>query len=80
MNSVDFLTTGITENDMDNRIRIYPNPVSQTLFIEHDIPFEYIRITTLPGQILYNNTVSGNNTHVDVALYPPGIYFITMEG
>lgn len=80
MISVDFLTTGITENDMDNRIRIYPNPVSQTLFIEHDIPFEYIKITTLPGQILYNNTVSGNKTELDVALYPPGIYFITLEG
>lgn len=54
------------DNKAANIVSVYPNPVTNTLYINH-AEGANIRIINTHGQILYNNKVSGVDTNINVA-------------
>lgn len=72
--------TGINENS-DNKIAIYPNPVQQILNVKSNLSFENIEISNLLGQIIYTSAINdSHNLRIDVSELKQGIYFIRLKG
>ncbi|MFA7717353.1 MAG: T9SS type A sorting domain-containing protein [Candidatus Absconditabacterales bacterium] len=72
---------GINEMTTESPINIYPNPVSDVLYIETgNIEVSEIQIFDVQGKMI---TLSGSTTTVDMAKMPTGIYLlriITKDG
>ncbi|MBU8892228.1 MAG: T9SS type A sorting domain-containing protein [Bacteroidales bacterium] len=65
----------------NDRIRIYPNPTSDKIFIEVDIDNDNLSVEVLSvsGQILLNKVIKSNGVtkdELDLSSYPKGVYFI----
>ncbi len=68
-------------NNNETTVLIYPNPVSDELIIETEDPGKMVTITIFNQ--LGNTLYSGNSTgkvRIPVTTYPPGIYFIKLQG
>lgn len=62
------------------KLRIYPNPVSGSLFIESAEEIKNISIYDLPGKLVYTRQGQGiSNSSLDVSGFVNGIYFIKAE-
>jgi hypothetical protein len=70
--------TGIQENEKNN-ISIYPNPASNLVNITCDVQINSIRIINYTGQVVYNQSVSGNNVQVNTNDFSAGVYFINVN-
>lgn len=78
---------GITENELDAVVSIYPNPASEQVFVainsaSYDV-FE-VKITTSLGQVLHTSTSdhTGAGTTLlamGVSNYSSGLYFVTIK-
>lgn len=74
-------TTGV----FDHGIKLYPNPVANTLFIETDLhqTVQQVSICTLNGQIILQqkvNQVTGQNVQeIDISALPSGFYLIHLQ-
>lgn len=68
--------TGINDTESD-KIRIYPNPVSSTLFIEGLTQITTVSIYDLNGHLLLKKEFADNK--IDVAYLSKGIYIIEFE-
>lgn len=66
--------TSINENDM-NALLIYPNPTKDVINIVSD-GMKRITITTMIGQILYDQAVESDNAIVDMKRYENGVYIV----
>jgi surface protein len=79
-NTINVTVTGIETMDVENKIKVYPNPVSNELTIEFEgntakIGFEIINAI---GQTVYSgNTV--NQTTVQTGSFAPGTYLVKIE-
>ena len=72
---VDLITQ--THDIADKKMTIYPNPVSETLFVTTDLSTELlISIFDITGQLIY--TQSGTDA-IDVSNIPAGLYFIKVS-
>lgn len=66
-----------TKNQLEEAIRMYPNPVNDMFVIETAENIETVRITNALGQVVKTlNNVNGT-TQVDVANLAQGMYFVT---
>lgn len=66
-----------TKNQLEEAIRMYPNPMNDMFVIETTERIEMVRITNALGQVVKTlNNVNGT-TQVDVATLAQGIYFVT---
>ncbi|HLP52907.1 MAG TPA: Calx-beta domain-containing protein [Chitinophagales bacterium] len=75
----DDTPTGISENEND-AIKLYPNPVVNTLVIETENALAGVTITGAMGNTLISiNSLPAGKSPIDVSLLPPGIYFITVQ-
>ena len=79
LNSSD-LTLETTSNELvNNRFYIYPNPVLNILFITNQDKAQLINrlaIISLQGRLLFEqNAMNTNITQVDLASFPQGMYF-----
>ncbi|MCX6246314.1 MAG: T9SS type A sorting domain-containing protein [Bacteroidetes bacterium] len=78
------ICTGISENNMETGISIYPNPAEDLLNIDIRGGEKQIELHLLDvrGQIVYRepmeNIPAGHEYKIDVSLYSRGIYFIEM--
>ena len=59
-------------------LRFYPNPASQTLYIEGITQETALTIRTLAGKTLLRTTLSQNEA-VDIASLPQGVYLLTLQ-
>lgn len=64
----------------NNTLKIFPNPVRETLTIKNDnadVEFETINVLDASGKIIMTDNMSGNSEiRVNVSSLPRGIYFI----
>jgi hypothetical protein len=69
---------GDGEMIVDNRINVFPNPVSKTVTVNiPDIQGQAdIRVFDVYGRMLLNKNSSQSNTRLDVSSLPPGIYLV----
>lgn len=67
-----------------NSLRLFPNPVENTLFIEKELSqdFTQLQILSMSGSILYNQSVINHksNCQVDVSFLSPGVYIVSLDG
>jgi hypothetical protein len=65
--------------DNTNTIQIWPNPVSNNLFIQIDdkpVTDASYKVLDLNGQLVENNRIASSNTIIDMQKYPSGIYVV----
>lgn len=66
---------GIPELE-DNFIEVYPNPVTETLYVRNVIPNNPVRIYTETGVCIYKNTTISDVLSIDFNNLPKGRYFV----
>lgn len=69
----DSVWTGL-QKDLDEKIRFFPNPAQDNLFIEGD--YEYIRISDLLGKLMLS---SERERIINVARLLSGVYILEIE-
>ncbi len=70
-------TTGIIETENQFYFSIYPNPVSDYIFIESKIQNANFILTDVTGRLLMQFNATGSRTQISVAHLPNGVYFVT---
>ena len=74
--SCEYTAVEILKND---HLSIYPNPANTVLNIQQLTSIQIdIQITSLNGQIVYNEEFEGTNLQIDLSAFKKGIYFITL--
>jgi hypothetical protein len=68
-------TVGFSYNNIDENIKIFPNPASNILTIECP-QSAVIEITDIQGQLIESINTTCSKTIIDVTSFPKGIYFI----
>ncbi|MES2619457.1 MAG: Calx-beta domain-containing protein [Bacteroidota bacterium] len=71
---------GISQLDLENTFRIFPNPVQHTLYIHSDSDLSKTEITDLVGNLVVNtgSLLSGKSS-IDVSSLPAGMYFMNVR-
>lgn len=72
-------STGITCTSVDNdsAIRLYPNPVIETLHIEIAMPYQDVRISTIDGRLVKRLTTDAQGTaSVSFASWTQAVYLV----
>jgi len=71
----------VSDPELLNNVKIYPNPANDILFIETDnIQLKMITITNSLGQVVIVNIINDNNSYkLDVSGLSAGIYFLQIQ-
>jgi len=76
----DSLAGAIPESEQDNHIRVFPNPVSNSLIVQTDKNLSDVIITDIIGKRITNlGNLSMGSSSVDVSLLPSGVYFLNIK-
>ena len=74
---METLNTEVQELNLD--IKLYPNPVTETLFITHPEYNDFkVSITSMTGQLIYSG-IQQKDHGFNMNSYPPGIYLVTIS-
>ena len=71
--------TGIKETPYCSNINVYPIPAKNILNISSTENISNIKIMNVFGQVIYTESINGNNTVINTSAYAEGIYFIQMQ-
>jgi beta-glucanase (GH16 family) len=74
--------TDIAGLGIESSIKVYPNPVSDKVFIVTeglDISNAKCMITDISGKIVYDNNILSNNELIELGNFNPGIYFVEVS-
>jgi len=72
--------TDIRNLDPDKEIRLYPNPVSATLFLESRSMIKSATVTGVDGRLLYKaNIINDHHFKINMSNYKPGCFIITIQ-
>ncbi|MEO8211352.1 MAG: T9SS type A sorting domain-containing protein [bacterium] len=70
---------GIDENEFNNSISIYPNPVSNTLYLlSPELNINKINIFNSTGSCIYSDEIKNVNSEINVSNLSKGIYFLEL--
>lgn len=74
-------THSIVEKSVDSHIHIYPNPVTEVLSINIQMPIEHLsyRIFDLSGKSLQTGLIHSETTEISMSKFITGIYFIQIS-
>lgn len=61
------------------QMRVYPNPCSDFVMIEHAQP-GYLELISLRGQLVYAEDMASGSRQLDLRAYPAGAYFLRYQG
>jgi hypothetical protein len=76
----DDLPTTISTLNLDNAVRIYPNPVQYSLQLKTTEPLQDVLLNDLLGNVVMNlGEVNSGLKSLDVSALPPGMYFLTAK-
>jgi hypothetical protein len=71
--------TATTENDINNSVKIYPNPAGDKLFISSQKPVENYTIQNLSGQTILQGVML-EKQYVDLKSLIKGAYLVCLMG
>ena len=72
--------SGFSDINYIEKVKIYPNPTSEHLTIESNKTGLYsIEVTSLNGQLIFNEKMEGTSHQLDLSTFQKGIYFITIR-
>lgn len=69
-------TLGMNENELDNSIKIYPNPTKNLVNVAGQNPIKTIQLVDINGRVLMTKIVNELQTNFSVSDYANGIYFL----
>jgi hypothetical protein len=64
---------------LKNRVWIYPNPSSRSIFIGGDAPVEAFSIFTMEGKVLLQGKFQENGKGIDISSLPQGSYVLQLK-
>ena len=70
--------SGVSQQDNDKSISIYPNPAVNTVHLESKSSIEFIQLMNLTGKFLYGAAVNASDFDLDMSQYPAGTYFLVL--
>lgn len=76
------IITGDSENNMTDRLTVYPNPVAEKVIFETpEKGIKTIRLIDNTGRVVEQVQFGGSRTEVDARPFQPGVYYfiVTME-
>jgi hypothetical protein len=73
------ITTGIDKPGPFTNISIYPNPMSNTLVIQHATPGTQLILFNLLGQQVYHSAITNTNQQINTAKLPMGTYLLQLR-
>ncbi len=78
---VEDCSLAIIENQINNTIKVYPNPVSNKLYLESKNQLESISIYDVNGRYVKNIQLIGNklNSEINTSTLSIGIYFVKIK-
>ena len=75
--------TGISENNIQNNINIYPNPAQNYLYIQFNIPEKTgdIFFYNILGNLIFSKKIDSNNNQykIDLSYINKGLYFVKIQ-
>jgi hypothetical protein len=71
--------TGISENENNSSLIIFPNPANSSIQIKSDLMFSKVGIYNALSQLVYSNEERETSLSIDLSAYPNGIYFIKIN-
>jgi len=76
--AANYIYTGITENDLQAHISVFPNPASNFVTIRSNLQTAFdIEVYNSIGQLLYSEQdINIDNLQLDVISYDTGLFFI----
>jgi hypothetical protein len=69
---------GIDELSLE-QCKIFPNPTKGILNVQSDFNVKLIRLYDNQGKIVFSKTLNQKKTQIDVSMFEPGVYFISLE-
>ena len=69
------ICSGIVSNDVENQIKIYPNPSTGMYTISADRYYSFV-ITDIAGKQIYSGKLENKETQIDISDEAQGIYLI----
>lgn len=77
--AMDLQALSIEDNLIDLKIKVYPNPTSQFLYVSHpELYTFFIQIVDLNGKLIYSGNINKDEP-LDISNYSRGIYAVTIE-
>ena len=77
--AMDLQALNVEDNTLDVKIKVYPNPTSQLLYVSHpELNSFSIQITDLNGKAIYAGEIS-KETPLDVSNYTQGMYLVAIS-
>ena len=70
--------SGINENSLPNKIKVFPNPATDNIIIESPQQ-AVIEISNIEGQIINRLKIKDNKTDIDISDFASGVYIIRAQ-
>jgi hypothetical protein len=74
-------TMGISSFDLQNVIKLFPNPASENVYLELNRNVDYklvsLHITDVLGKLIYQSKMENHLQVIDVSKFEKGVYFLT---
>lgn len=77
--STTFQTLNVGENQIDNTVKIYPNPASDFVQIEANSSIKSIQLFDAQGRVLTTKIPDNIQANMDISTYQNGIYFLKVK-
>ncbi|MEF9476710.1 T9SS type A sorting domain-containing protein [Chryseobacterium sp. 1B4] len=81
LGSFEFTATVLAVNEAakKNTVNIYPNPVTDYLYINNDSRIKDVEVYNVSGQRILNETINAEKGSVDMRRAPAGIYILKVN-
>lgn len=76
------VTLAVMNGLLDNEkigVMIYPNPASEMVSIKSNIGIQRVEVINAVGQVVLNQSVTGEFVQINTAVFKRGIYFIRID-
>jgi hypothetical protein len=72
--------TSSEENEIQETLQIFPNPVSDQLTISNNNTFNAYTLNTIDGKEVLSDSIGDGNTYINTSHLQAGIYFLVLRG
>ncbi len=79
MITVTTTNTGISDYDLESRVRVYPNPTVGKVTITAESQMECVNVYDVYGKLIQTLKVEDTSAEVDMSSYAAGVYFVRIQ-
>lgn len=77
---VEITTVGLSINDLSEKISLYPNPVSNEMYINvTDAILVSVEVLNTTGQSVYSESLNTSKTMIQTSSWESGVYFVNVK-